>query len=196
MLRYEELDDTTRRWMMEELRAEEARAPYRDPSLSAEGRAIFPRLMEEAVLRGDEGSLARSLSPPSYWAEFEPAPQGGVRRTDPARASVVLARQEFNTIYVRGLARRLIEEGEEHCQVYLAGEEPKSCDCELYENRVFGVRLVYQGHRARYWPREDPKAFSIPCGPGCGHTIRRLPSDMKALIELESHRFGAAFRKR
>jgi hypothetical protein len=33
---------------------------------------------------------------------------------------------------------------------------------------------VYDGHRARYWPTENPTAVSVPFGPNCHHTIRRI----------------------
>ncbi len=48
-MKYEELDYTTRRWMLEELREEEAHRPYHDPGLSAQGRERFPLLLREAI---------------------------------------------------------------------------------------------------------------------------------------------------
>jgi hypothetical protein len=181
--------------MIEEFRSEEIKMPYRSPGLSSEGLKVYARSFEEAIEEGNEDTLARALSAPELWKEFEPSPQGGVRKTDPVKASASLAKQEFNTFYVRGLARKLLEEGEEFGQIYLAGEEPGEGDCPLYVNRVFRLRHIYAGHRARYRPTNNPEAFSIPCGPGCEHTIRRLPSDMKAMIELEERQFGAAFHK-
>jgi hypothetical protein len=196
MLRFEELDTVTRKWMLEEFKAEESSHPYRSPSLSKAGQTLFPIELDEAIREGDDESLAKVMSNPLYWVEFEPSPLGGVRRTEPAKAALDLARQEFNTWYVRGLARRLLGEGEEFCQVYLAEDEVQDDDCTLYQNKVFRVRFVYNGHRAKYWPKENREAFSIPCGPACRHTIRRLPADMKAMIDLESRQFGAAFRRR
>lgn len=196
-MRFEELDETTRRWMLEEFRDEESTLPYRSPALSAIGQGRFPALMEEAIRAGDEGSLAESLTDPSLWSRYEPAPQGGVRPVMPERAAIVLARVEFNTWYVRGLCRRLLEEGEGLCQVYRAWDGDGSPDeCDTLENRVLGVEHVYRGHRAKYHPSLRPEAFSIPSGPGCKHSIRRLPEDMKAMLELESRQFGGAFRKR
>lgn len=196
-MRYEELDRTTRRWMAEEHRAEEAARPYRSPALSREGRERFPELVARAIEDGDDGSLAEALADPALWAEYEPAPQGGVRRTDPARSAVALARVEFNTWYVRGLCRRLLEEGEELCQLYRAWDGDGSPDeCDALENKVLPVAPIYHAHRAKYHPAVRPEAFSVPSGPGCKHSVRRLPPEMKALIEREEREFGGAFRVR
>jgi hypothetical protein len=195
-MRYDDLDEETRRWMLIEFREEEARSPYRSPSLSAMGRVRFHAYMEQAVVQGGEDTLAKDLEPRALWSEYEPSPLGGVRRTEPARAAHTLAHQEFNTWYVRGLCRRLLEEGEGLLQIYLAGDsEIPGDECTAYENMVLEVRFVYQGHRAKYFPTPNPRAFSIPCGPQCCHSVRRIPGDMKAMLELEERQFGAAFRR-
>jgi hypothetical protein len=195
-MRYEDLDQETRRWMLTELRDEEARGPYRSPSLSAEGRRRFPDILERAIINGSEETLAKDLEPRELWTEYEPSPLGGVRKTEPLRAARALARQEFNTWYVRGLCRRLMEEGEHLVQVYRAGDDEAPGDeCTAYENMVLEIRFLYNGHRAKYWPRPNPQAFSVPCGPRCDHSVRRIPADMKAMLELEEGRFGAAFRR-
>jgi hypothetical protein len=196
-MRYDDLDQETRKWMLLEFREEQAAGPYLSPSLSAEGRRRFPGLMEEAIVQGTEETLAASLEPGELWAEYEPVPGGGVRRTDRKRAARELARTEFNTWYVRGLSRRLMEQGEDLVQVYRADDAAveEGDECAAYENRVFEVRFVYNGHRAKYWPRSNPAAFSVPSGPRCRHSVRRIPADMRAMLELERQHFGAAFRK-
>lgn len=195
-MKYEELDETTRKWMLKELEAEEERRPYRSPALSMKGQEEFAKLLREAIEHGTESSLAGSLSRAELWSEFEPLPQGGVGRVDPARAAVVLARTELNTWYVRGLCRRLLEEGEEHCQVYRAWDGDGTPDeCDLLENRVLPIRPIYEAHRAKYHPRRRPEAFSIPSGPGCKHSIRRLSPEMKAIIELEEREMGSSLRR-
>lgn len=195
-MRYEELDEETRRWMLEEFRQEEATAPYRSPSLSPEGRDRFGALMEDAINGGTEDTLAESLRSKELWAEHEPSPLGGIRRTDPVRAAKALARTEFNTWYVRGLCRRLLEEGETLCQVYRAAEADAPGDeCTAFENMFLEIKYLYNGHRIKYWPERNDRAFSVPCGPPCRHSVRRISSGMKAMIELEERQFGAAFRR-
>jgi hypothetical protein len=196
-MRYEELDEETRRWMLEEFKAEQAcEDPYRSPSLSAEGRKRFGALMEEAIIDGTEDSLAEALKPKELWAEYEPSPFGGVRRTEPVRAARALARTEFNTWYIRGLCRKLMEEGETYCQVYRAADADAPGDqCEPFQGMVLEIRHLYNGHRIKYWPKPNDRAFSVPCGPQCRHSVRRISSSMKAMIELEEKQFGAAFRR-
>ncbi len=195
-MRYEELDETTRKWMAEEMEMEEAEQPYRSPALSRKGQEEFAPLLKDAIEHGDDGSLASSLIRADMWNEFEPLPQGGVGRIDPARAAAVLARVEFNTWYVRGLCRRLLEEGEEHCQIYRAWEGDGSPDeCDPLENKVLPIRSIYHAHRAKYHPHRRPEAFSIPSGRGCKHSVRRLPPEMKAIIEIEEREMGSSLRR-
>jgi hypothetical protein len=195
-MRYEDLDPETRRWMLIELKEEEDRAPYRSPSLSPVGRERFRAIMEEAIANGSESSLAAALESKEMWAEFEPSPFGGVRRTEPARAAKALARTEFNTWYVRGLCRRLMEEGETLVQIYRAeASDAPGDECDAYENMFLEIRHLYYGHRIKYWPTRNDRAFSLPCGPQCRHSVRRISASMKAMVELEGQQFGAAFRR-
>ncbi len=195
-MRYEELDQETRRWMLIEFKAEEEAGPYRSPSLSVLGKQRFGEIMERAITDGTEDSLTEDLKPKELWAEYEPSPFGGIRRTEPARAARTLARMEFNTWYIRGLCRRLAEEGELYCQVYRAADADAPGDtCEPYQNLVLEIRHLYNGHRIKYWPKVNDRAFSVPCGPQCRHSVRRISSSMKAMIELEERQFGAAFRR-
>jgi hypothetical protein len=86
---------------------------------------------------------------------------------------------DFNTWYVRGICRALMEAGIPECEVYRAEEayEPRG-ECLQLEGEVLDVEEVYLGHRARYHPEEakNPAALSIPVGPNCHHSIRRRSS--------------------
>ncbi len=195
-MRYEELDQTTRRWMLEEHRAEEESLPYRSPNLSEVGKERFRTIMETALAHGNEDTLTQALSGEDMWTEYEPSPLGGIRRTEPARAARTLARMEFNTWYVRGFCRRLMEEGETLVQIYRAEAADAPGDvCDAYMNMFLEIRFLYNGHRIKYWPSRNEKAFSVPCGPQCRHSVRRISASAKAMIELEERQFGAAFRR-
>ena len=178
-MNYEELDNTTRKYMLEEFEVEIASPnPYFGKNLSAEGRAVFPRLMRETINEGNEQTLGAALNCARLWNEMETYERSGVireRRINVRQASERLALTEFNTWYVRGFARRLIDEGVTHCQAYRAAQ-PKwePADCSAHENKVFTVPEIYEGHRARYWPIRNPDAVSIPFGPSCHQTIRRV----------------------
>jgi len=177
---FEELDDATRRCMIEEFESEELGGrPYRGKDLSTAGLAVFPDLMREAMAKGDDDSLFASMAVASYWKPTETYVLKGVareRKVNIGQAAERLARSEFNTWYVRGLCRRLMDEGVEQCQSYRAAlPKWEPADCSSHEGQVFLVADIYRGHRARYWPEPgDPNAFSIPFQPGCHHTIRRL----------------------
>ena len=183
MYQFEELDDKTRKAMLQEFDAEEDRPdPYRSPRLSPAGRAGFSSVVREALSSGNETSLAAGLARQEYWNPVETYVRSGTsrsRRVNFESAAKMLAITEFNAWYVRGLARRLLNEGVGVCEVYRAesAREPRG-ECLEHEGQTHSVQEIYDGHRARYWPSPgNPSALSIPVGPNCHHTIRRLPTD-------------------
>lgn len=179
-MNFEELDETTRHYMLTEFEAEEASDnPYRSTILSAIGIVEFPGLIRQALRSGDEQTLISSLSDVSFWNRTNThvrrgnASQHRINIPDAARR---LGLTEFNTWYVRGLAKRLIVEEVTFCQIYRAAPAliEESSECKLHENKVFPVETIYFGHCARYWPKPaNPTALSVPLGPNCHHTIRR-----------------------
>jgi hypothetical protein len=178
-MHFEELDAITRRFMLEELEAELTGAnPYVSKALAPDGRVTFGQLMRTAIESGDDETLTRALDDPRYWNAIESYTRNGVTRerlVNTRQAAERLALGEFNTWYVRGFARRLMSEGVAQCQAY-RGADPKwePAECTAHEGQLFSVAAIYRGHRARHWPNENPMAFSIPFGPGCHHTIRRI----------------------
>ncbi len=180
MFNFEELDEITRSNMLEEFKRELAINPYISPRLNQEGKRAFPSLIKAAIRSGNEVSLAESLSDPRFWKSRETYYRSGrrhQRRINPRKAAEFLADTEFNTWYVRGLAKRLLDEGVSECQVYRAASawEPRG-ECLIHEGQSYPVQEIYDGHRARYWPKPgNPEALSIPVGTNCHHSIRRLP---------------------
>ena len=179
MFKFEELDERTRSYMLAEFLQEWARNPYISSRLSAAGIDAYPILMEKAIKQGTESTLAADLAKPAFWKTSETYVRSGKshsRSIDPLVASEALSISEFNTWYVRGFARRLIEEGEQFCQVYRAAPawDPRD-ECLQHDGRQCPVIEIYEGHRARYWPLPgNQNALSIPVGPNCHHTIRRI----------------------
>lgn len=179
MYNFEELDEITRKWMLDEfVKEEKSGKPYRSLRLSALGLNVFPKEMEKAIINGNEETLARALSNPAYWQTEETYVRSGrtyLRKINPTKAAEFTAYTEFNTWYVRGLTRRLMEEGEELCEVYRAAPawEPRG-ECQQHEGKMYKVKEIYDGHRVKYWPNPgNPIALSIPCGTNCHHTVRR-----------------------
>ena len=179
-MHYEELDQITREYMLSEFNIENnSSAPYRSKSLSKDGLELFPELMRRAIQEENEVALFGFLNNFDYWEPYEEYIRDGVvrtRRLNISQAAQRLALTEFSTWYVRGLAKRLLVEGVRNCQIY-RGEFPKwePGECTRHEGLVVSVEIVYEGHRARYWPEPgNLNAFSIPFGPGCHHIIRRV----------------------
>jgi hypothetical protein len=175
MYRFEELDQTTRESILREFDAELAGNHYVSPLLTDLGRQEVPHLTREAIQSGNEDTLFRTINRREYWVLTRTDRRGRVSRVDADDAARRYATTEFCTWYVRGFAKRLIDEGERVCQVYRAApaDVPRT-ECSCLENQVVDLRRIYEGHRARYYPDVRPTAFSVPSGPNCHHAIRRI----------------------
>src|SRR5574341_1285613 len=113
-MNYEELDNKTREFMLSEFEAEQkSNMPFRSNALSPDGHKIFPELMRQAIISGNEETLYWALTDPDYWYLQESYMRNGVlhsRRRNISQAAERLAVTEFSTWYVRGLAKRLLDE--------------------------------------------------------------------------------------
>lgn len=182
-MQFEELDDVTRQHMLREFEHEWASADRYEPlRLSAAGLGAFPHLMGDAISQGDEIWLGRKLAADrSYWLRYEEywdhrKQTMRERRINVVQSAETLARHEFNTFYVRGLAMRLLAEDVDSVQVYRASY-PKwePAECSVHEGRVYPIDVILDGHRAGYHPPPgDPTVISIPQVPGCHHSVRRV----------------------
>ena len=165
--------------MLQEFKAEEGGNPFRSPRLSPFGVQEFPSIMREVIKNGNEQTLLDRLNRPEYWNPTEKYQSKGVtlqRKLNYSNAARTFALTEFNTWYVRGLCRRLLEEEVDLCQVYRAesAQVPRS-ECLAHEGMRYSVQQIYDGHRAHYWPEPgDKTSLSIPVGPLCHHSIRRI----------------------
>ena len=181
MMKFEELDVETRSHMLEEFQNEEKNGiPYRSDSMSSEGLKNVVSIIEDAIKSGNEKTLASVLSKSIYWNSHTTVRRGDTtyrRKIDPSVAAKTFALTEFNTWYVRGFAKRLMKEGIHKCQIYRAesADHPR-CECSKYEGQTIEIKKIYDGHRAKYHPKKNPSAFSVPSGPNCHHTIRRIKS--------------------
>jgi hypothetical protein len=185
MLNLLNLDPATRTKMIEEYDAEQSRWPYIPPTLSVFGRSIWPGVMREAIVNGDDHTLNLVLlHAPGVFNPQEEYRRGGtvrLRALNPVQAAERLATSEFNTWYVRGFAARCLAEGIDTLQVYRAAEAKWApAECSTHEGMVVSTRAVYDGHRARYWPVKQPDAFSIPFQPGCHHSVRTVQAVVAA----------------
>lgn len=143
--------------------------------LTPAGWDAFRVAMPLALEAHDDGWLQSQMSDPQCW---EP---NLLRRGKPvgynkADAIQKLTLGEFNIAYIRGLATVLKARGQESCLIYRADDaySPRS-ECSAWEDREFPVDDVLAGHRVRYHPPPgDRRAFSVPSGPNCHHSIRAI----------------------
>jgi len=174
-----DLDPVTRQYMLGEFDTEQAGHPFVPPSLSTHGRNVWPNLMRSAIESGDDVTVTNDLlRDPSVFEAVETCTRQGIsrpRRVNSRQAAERLGASEFNTWYVRGLAARFLRDGINEVEVYRAAV-PKweIASCSAHEGAVVPVQVVYDGHRARYWPTKNAEAFAIPFQPGCHHSIRQF----------------------
>lgn len=177
-MNYEDLDDITRKWMLEEFNTEQSQEHYQSKSMNQAGLTAFPDIMRAAIQSGNIESLTRNLSNPSFWhaSKTRKGKDGPIPvKINPETEAKMLAHSEFNTMYTRGFARRLREEGEENCRVYRADKaDQQNCECTKLEGTTQPVQKIYNGHRAKYFPTNNFGAFSIPSVVYCHHTIGRI----------------------
>ena len=123
--------------------------------------------------------MSAARADPRYWEPFEEYERAGIMRSRPrniAASGQRLALREFGSWYVRGLAKRLLDEGVETCQIY-RGAQPKSepGECAQHEGVIVSVEETYKGHRAGYCPqRGNAAALSTPFAPVSDHVVRRI----------------------
>ena len=180
MFSFEEIDESTRQYMLSEFRLEQeaSQPPFRPKNLTSAGLQAFVLIMQSAIQGGTEESLEHDLSLPRLWIKEETQLRRGKLVSVAVPADVRAKRfaiTDFNTWYVRGLCAKLIAEGVEDCEVYRAQAAyvPRG-ECLRLEGQILRVRDVFAGHRAKYHPAKNPTSFSVPVGPNCHHSIRRV----------------------
>jgi len=179
MMYFEELDKETRKWMVKEFENEwTQQSHFKSKQLNEKGLEEFPKIIKNALCNGTIESLTKDLTNSSFWkpSYIRRGKKGPINVSiNPATEAKKLAHSEFTTWYTRGFARRLKEEGITECEIYRADKAniPK-CECTALEGTKQYVDKIYNGHRAKYFPKDNPSAFSIPSVSYCHHTIRRI----------------------
>jgi hypothetical protein len=171
---FENLNEETRRYMLQELAHDlEQDALVLSPRLNQAGRAVYPGLLEEALRAHDEQWLAEQLRQGDYFRTHEErlTPDGeSVEVRVPITAAEMLAADEFNRFYMRGLCLRALDEGIEAVEVYrgkeAAAPRPTS---EARIGESLPARQLLDDLRA--WPQTEP-VLGIPTGFNSGLTVR------------------------
>lgn len=173
-LYYANLDERTRQLMLEEVEYDVARNQLHiSPFLSGQGQHDYANLLREAIQHGNDETLAESLRSHRRLERALPRrqPKGGYGiAAAPSNAADILAESEFNRFYIRGLARRAIEEGIPEVVIYRAKpvQSPRPESEALIESTLSPEALLED---LRSHP-DEPPALGVPSGPNSGLSVR------------------------
>lgn len=173
-LAYENLDEATRRFMLEEIEADIGNGSiYISNYLSPQGCDSWPHLLRDAAASGDDDSLAVAIRRDdclkSHYERRKP--KGGYTLAAvPYTAHETMGEGEFNRYYCRGLCRRAIEEGIAALEVYRAKAvmEPRSASQAKIGQSVDPTTVLEDLRRTQ---GVEP-ALGLPPGPNSGLTLR------------------------
>ena len=171
-----DLDDETRAAMLTEVEHDVAAGVlYISPRLSPTGADDYPELLRDAVLHGDDATLAASLASAGRLLTHETArhPRGGadIIKNVPVTAALTMAEGEFNRFYSRGVCVRALAEAGPSAKVtiYRARESanPRSASIALVGTTPSAAELLED---LRTHIGMDT-ALGLPPGPNSGLSV-------------------------
>ena len=174
-LYFENLDDRTRQLMLDEMEYDIANNQLHiSPFLSGQGERDYANLLREALQSGTDETLAQSLREHRRILRTLPRrnPAGGYSIAATAEnAAEVLAESEFNRYYIRGLARRAIEDGIQELIVYRAKpvRTPRP-ESEARVETVLSPQELLDDLRSH--PGDERPTLGVPSGPNSGLSVR------------------------
>ena len=164
-LRFENLNEVTRRYMIEEIDHSIGRNElYRYEEFTDDGWKKYPELLRKVAQEGDDDFLGVTLY------------HNNCFRLDALRESYTnFAELEFNKFYIRALCRRAIDEGKK-LQVYRAKEEEES-NPELQGNigkviELEGFLIELREQEERGTPLE--RVIGVDLEPDSGISVRLI----------------------
>lgn len=139
-LQYDDLDPTTRRFALAELDSDLANERFHaSERLRPASVPEYQHLLHEAIRYYDDRWLEERAEDMLVDFETRRTRSGGQTTAKlPEMASRMLAEGDFNRYYMRGVARRAIDEGREVVEVYRArlSLEPRPESAELEGHRL------------------------------------------------------------
>jgi hypothetical protein len=171
-LQYENLDPTTRRHTLAELDQDLASGDFHvSERLRPTAIAEYQRLLRDAVRYYDDRWLEEHASDLLVDFEHRRTRSGGQTTAKlPEMATRMLAEGDFNRYYMRGVARRAIEEGRQVVEAYRArfSLEPRVESAELEGRRLSATDVL---NHLRGQTTGDP-AVSALGRPNSGLSVR------------------------
>jgi hypothetical protein len=145
-LHYENLDPTTRRYVLAELEQDAANGTLHiSDRVRPSAMAEYERLLRDAVRYYDDLWLEEHAADLLVDFEHRKTRSGGQTTAKlPSMASRMLAEGDFNRYYMRGVARRAIEEERHVVEVYRArlSVEPRRESAELEGKRIAATEVL------------------------------------------------------
>ncbi|NUO61938.1 MAG: hypothetical protein HOQ11_01815 [Gemmatimonadaceae bacterium] len=139
-LQYENLDPVTRRYALAELDHDISHGDFHaSERLRPTAIAEYERLLRDAIRYYDDLWLEERVDNLLIDFEHRRTRSGGTTTAKvPDMAARMLAEHDFNIYYMRGVARRAIEEGRQVVEVYRArlSLEPRRASAELEGRRI------------------------------------------------------------
>ncbi|MCI0549792.1 MAG: hypothetical protein L0287_02425 [Anaerolineae bacterium] len=174
-LYFENLDDRTRGLMLDEMEYDISNNQLHiSPFLSGQGQRDYANLLRDAIQSGNDETLAQSLREHRRILRTLPRRnrKGGYSIAATAEnAAEVLAESEFNRYYIRGLARRAIEDGISDLIIYRAKpvQNPRPESEARVETSLSPQELLED---LRSHPGDEPPTLGVPSGPNSGLSVR------------------------
>jgi hypothetical protein len=175
-LYFENLDDRTRGLMLDEMEYDISNNQLHiSPFLSGQGQRDYASLLRDAIQNGTDETLAQNLREHRRIVRTQPRRQpkaGGYSiAATPENAAEVLAESEFNRYYIRGLARRAIEDGIPELVIYRAKpvQNPRPESEARVETALSPQELLED---LRSHPGDEPPILGVPSGPNSGLSVR------------------------
>lgn len=169
---FENLDDQTRELMISEIKSDISNKQlYFSKRFNENGHELYPQLLLEAVSSGDEESLAIALKQNHCFADKEARNgKNGITYVKiPETANQTLAESEFNRFYIRGLALRAINSGQ-NLTIYRArhSDNPRP-ESEIMIGKQISAEKLLNDLRDSIGV---DTALGLPAGPNSGLSVK------------------------
>lgn len=173
-LNYENLDNSTRQYMLHEWQYDiENSQLYISDRLNEQGKNAYPLLLKEAISDHNDDWLAEQIVKRRFLNLYENRrkPNGGYTQAKvPIKAAETLAQGEFNRFYIRGLCLRGINNNISYVEVYRGKQvtNARSASMALI-GQLLPVEKLLQDLRTSIGV---DTALNLPPGPNSGLTVR------------------------
>lgn len=178
-LNYENLDESTRSYMLSEVELDLShKSIYMSPRLNELGEQNYVSLLKEAITSHDDAWLALQLRSRNYMKKHEQRRKRGGGFTNakvPVTAPDTLSEGEFNRYYVRGLCVRVFEENMEQVEVYRGKQvsQPRP-ESQAMLGKKLSAKALLEDLRKSIGV---DTVLGLPSGPNSGLTIRMVKNN-------------------